>query len=95
VLDHGSAAAAAPARGDAVAAALVGIRGAKSAAKASMRAELSRVDVVGPESLVRLAEQAAGDLRATGKITGSLEFTDDDSASELSVSATLADSSAE
>lgn len=94
-VDLGSAAAADPALVDAVAAVLVGIRGAKSSAKVSMRAELSRVEVRGPETLVRLAEAAADDLRATGKITGSLEFTVDESASELSVAATLADSSAE
>ena len=79
---------------DAVAAALVGIRGAKSAAKVSMRAELSRVEVTGPEALVRAAELAAADLRATGKITGDLEFTVDESATEISVVAELADSSA-
>ena len=70
---------------DAVAAALVGIRGAKSSAKVSMRAELSRVEITGPEALVRAAELAAADLRATGKITGDLVFTVDDSASEISV----------
>jgi len=94
-VDLGSAAAADPAMVDAVAAALVGIRGAKSSAKVSMRAELSRVEVSGPEALVRLAEQAAPDLRSTGKITGELEFTVDESATELSVAATLADSSAD
>ena len=62
-VDLGSAAAADPAMVDAVAAALIGIRGAKSAAKVSMRAELSRVEITGPEALVRAAEQAAGDLR--------------------------------
>ncbi len=93
-MDLGSAAAADPAMVDAVAAVLVGIRGAKSAAKVSMRAELSRVEVSGPESLVRAAELAAADLRATGKITGSLDFTVDESANEISVAATLADSSA-
>jgi valyl-tRNA synthetase len=94
-VDLGSAAAADPAMVDAVAAVLVGIRGAKSAAKVSMRAELSRVEVTGPEPLVQAAELAASDLRATGKITGDLLFTVDDSATEISVSADLADSSAE
>ena len=90
-VDLGSAAAADPAMVDAVAAALIGIRGAKSAAKVSMRAELSRVEITGPEALVRAAEQAARDLRATGKITGKLKFTrSTTSATELSVAADLA-----
>ncbi len=71
-------------------AALIGIRGAKSNAKVSMRAELSRVEISGPEALVRAAEQAAGDLRKTGKITGDLVFTVDESATELAVDAELA-----
>jgi valyl-tRNA synthetase len=90
-VDLGSAAAADPAMVDAVAAALIGIRGAKSAAKVSMRAELSRVEISGPEALVRSAELAAGDLRATGKITGDLVFTVDESATEISVAAELAE----
>ena len=91
VTDLGSAAAADPAMVDAVASTLIGIRGAKSAAKVSMRAQLSRVEVTGPEALVRAAEQAAGDLRATGKITGDLVFTVDESATEISVAAELAE----
>ncbi len=90
-LDLGSAAAADPAMLEAVATTLGGIRGAKSEAKVSMRAELSRVEVRGPEALVRAAELAAPDLRATGKITGDLVFTVDDSATEISVSADLAE----
>ena len=90
-VDLGSAAAADPAMVDAVAAALIGIRGAKSAAKVSMRAELSRVEIRGPEAVVRAAELAARDLRATGKVTGDLVFTVDESATELSVAAELAE----
>ncbi len=67
-----------PAVLDAVAAALTGIRGAKSEAKASMRAELSRVEITGPAAAVRAAETAADDLRKAGKITGELIFTVDD-----------------
>ena len=88
--DLGAAAAADPSTLDAVAAALIGIRGAKSQAKVSMRAELSRVEISGPEPLVRAAELAADDLRKTGRITGDLIFTVDESATELSVDAELA-----
>src|SRR5262249_41898304 len=69
VVELGSAAATDAATLDAVSAALIGIRGAKSNAKVSMRAELSRVEIRGPEAMVRAAEQAAEDLRKTGKIT--------------------------
>ena len=89
-VELGSAAAADPATVDAVAAALVGIRGAKSQAKVSMRAELSRVEIRGPESMVRGAELAAGDLRRSGKITGDLVFTVVDGADAISVDAELA-----
>jgi valyl-tRNA synthetase len=53
-----------------VAAALMGIRGAKSTAKVSMKTEISRAEFTGPaESLERLREIEA-DLRAVGRITG-------------------------
>jgi valyl-tRNA synthetase len=64
-----------PAMLEAVAGALRGIRGAKSTAKVSMRTELTRVLVAGPADAVSLAEQAADDLRAAGKVTGDLSFT--------------------
>ena len=73
-----------------MAAALIGIRGAKSQAKVSMRHELTKVRISGPEPLVRAAELAADDLRRTGRITGKLKFTVDESATELSVDAELA-----
>ncbi|MEI5672568.1 MULTISPECIES: valine--tRNA ligase [unclassified Nocardioides] len=95
-LDLGSAAAADPATVDAVAAVLVGIRGAKSQAKVSMRAELSRVEVTGPEALVRAAELAADDLRRTGKVTGDLVFTPTgETGQEISVHAELAETPTE
>lgn len=90
VVELGSAAATDAATLEAVSAALIGIRGAKSNAKVSMRAELSRVEIRGPEAMVRAAEQAADDLRKTGKVTGELVFTVDESATELSVEAELA-----
>ena len=70
-------------------AALMGLRGAKSNAKVSMRAELARAEVRGPEALVRAAEKAADDLRKTGKVTGDLVFTVDDAATELTATACL------
>jgi valyl-tRNA synthetase len=88
--DLGAAAAADPSTLDAVAAALIGIRGAKSQAKVSMRHELIKVRISGPEPLVRAAELAADDLRKTGRITGKLKFTVDESATELAVDAELA-----
>ncbi|HEY0889634.1 MAG TPA: valine--tRNA ligase [Nocardioides sp.] len=94
-LELGSAAAADPSSLDAVAAALGGIRGAKSQAKASMRAELSEVEIAGPATLVAAAELAAEDLRRSGKIVGELRFVVDEAAEELRVSATLAEQPSE
>jgi valyl-tRNA synthetase len=75
---------------DAVAAALAGIRGAKSQAKVSMRAEVTRAEVSGPAALVSAAEAAADDLRKVGKISGDLVFTEQADATELTVVAELA-----
>jgi valyl-tRNA synthetase len=90
VPELGSAAATDALAIDAVAAALGGIRGAKSTAKVSMRAELSRVEIRGPEALVAAAELAAGDLRKTGRIVGDLVFTPVEGATEITVEAELA-----
>jgi len=75
---------------DGVAAALAGVRGAKSAAKVGMRTEVLAATVTGPAALVAGAEAAAEDLRRSGHITGELTFTVDDSAAELTVTAELA-----
>jgi valyl-tRNA synthetase len=74
----------------AASAALIGLRGAKSQAKVSMRHELTRATITGPEPLVRAAELAADDLRKTAKVIGELAFEVDESATELSVDAELA-----
>jgi valyl-tRNA synthetase len=74
---------------DAIAAALIGIRGAKSQAKVSMRHELSAVEFTGPEpalDAVRLAEQ---DLQRAGRITAAPTYVVSDDAT-LSVEATVA-----
>jgi valyl-tRNA synthetase len=75
---------------DAVAAALMGIRGAKSQAKVSMRAPLSRVEVTGPQDLVEAAASAAADLRRAGHVQGDLVFTLATDATEITVAAELA-----
>jgi valyl-tRNA synthetase len=90
VTEFGSAAAGDPVTLDAVSAALTGIRGAKSNAKVSMRAELSRVEIRGPQVQVEAASAAAADLRRAGKIAGELIFTADPDASEITVDAVLA-----
>jgi valyl-tRNA synthetase len=88
--DLGAAAAADASAMTAASAALIGLRGAKSQAKVSMRHELTRVTITGPEAMVRAAQQAADDLRKTAKVTGDLDFAVDDSATELRVDAELA-----
>ena len=89
-LELGAAAASDDATLTAVAAALSGIRGAKSTAKVKMRAPLARTEITGPEALVRAAERAADDLRRTGNVVGDLVFTVAADATELRVSAELA-----
>jgi len=59
---------------DAVASALAGIRGAKSQARLSMRAELARVTITGPAAAVAEMEGARQDLCNAGKITGDLDL---------------------
>ncbi len=88
--DLGAAAAADPAIIEAVAAALAGIRGAKSQAKVSMKTELTRVEVIGSEDQIAAVRMAAEDLRKVGKITGDLVFTLADDATGLSVLTELA-----
>jgi valyl-tRNA synthetase len=85
----GAADGADPAMLAAVAATLRGIRGAKSTAKVSMRAELSRATVTGPAAAVALAQRASDDLRAAGKVAGDLVFSPTD-ASEITVDAEIA-----
>lgn len=75
---------------DAVAQALTGIRGAKSTAKASMRAELSRVEITGPPAALDAVRAAADDLRRAGRLVGELVLTPAPDGSPLEVSATLA-----
>jgi valyl-tRNA synthetase len=73
----------------AVASTLAGIRGAKSTAKVSMRTELTRVTVTGPADALALAERAAEDLKAAGKVLGDLTFAQT-GATEIQVDAEVA-----
>jgi valyl-tRNA synthetase len=75
---------------DAVAAALMGIRGAKSQAKVSMKHELTAVEIGGPPAMLDAVRLAEGDLRRSGRVTGAFSYAAADAA-ELTVSATLAD----
>jgi valyl-tRNA synthetase len=70
--------------------ALVGVRGAKSAAKVSMRAEVAKLVIAGPPEQLELVRQAADDLAAVSRLTGELAYTTDTSAAELSARAELA-----
>jgi valyl-tRNA synthetase len=77
-----------PAVLDAVAAALMGIRGAKSQAKVSMKHELSSVELTGPEAVLAAVRLAEADLVRVGRITAAPTYVVSD-ARELEVSATV------
>ena len=74
---------------DAVAATLAGIRGAKSTAKVSMRAEVARAEVRASAAALEGVRAASGDLRRAGKITGELVLVEDPAATEPTVAAEL------
>jgi valyl-tRNA synthetase len=78
-----------PAILDAVASALIGIRGAKSQAKVSMKHELSAVEFTGPRAALDAVRSAAGDLVRVGRVTAEPTYVVAEDG-ELSVSATLA-----
>ena len=63
-----------PALLDDVAAALIGIRGAKSQAKASMKAEVSRAMFHGTEASLTRLRSIESDLRAVGRLTGEVAW---------------------
>jgi valyl-tRNA synthetase len=75
---------------DAVAAALAGVRGAKSQAKVSMRAEVSRMEVIGNATDLAAVRAGADDLRRAGKVNGDLVLTEDDRAAGIQVVTQLA-----
>jgi valyl-tRNA synthetase len=78
-----------PAILDAVASALIGIRGAKSQAKVSMKHELSAVEFTGPRAALDAVRSAAGDLVRVGRVTAEPTYVVAEDG-ELSVCATLA-----
>ena len=55
-----------------------------------MRAEVRSVRVVGPQAVISAAEQAAGDLRRTGRVQQAPVFATRDDVEEISVEAELA-----
>jgi valyl-tRNA synthetase len=75
---------------DAVAAALVGIRSAKSQAKVSMKRELTATEFTGPRAALDAVRLAEADLRRVGRITTDPTYVVGEGP-ELSVSATVAD----
>ncbi len=75
---------------DLVAGALTGIRGAKSQAKASMRAPLRLVEISGTPAQLAAIESARADLCKAGKVSGELVLVPVDDATELTVRAELA-----
>ncbi len=82
-----------PALLDATAAALAGLRGAKSVAKVSMRTQVVKATISGQAETLALIEQATDDLRAAGRISGDLVLAQSDDA-EVRVEAELASADA-
>ena len=79
-----------PAGGDpevlaSVGAALAVVRKAKSEAKVGMRAEVPTMTLVGPEAALEHVRSAEADLRAAGKLTGTLEYATGDEVSARDV----------
>lgn len=73
-----------------VAAALIEIRGAKSTAKVSMKAEVSRCEIIASAAAVGRLTAAEADLKAVGRITGDLILTETSEDNALRVEIKLA-----
>ena len=69
-----------------VAAALISIRGAKSQAKASMRTEIAAARFQGPAAALTALQAVESDLRAVGRITGEVTWTEADGPVAVEVS---------
>jgi valyl-tRNA synthetase len=63
-----------PALLDVVEGALSVIRGAKSAAKVSMKTEIARIEFTGPASWLAALRSVESDVRAVGRITGEIAW---------------------
>ena len=72
------------------AAALAGIRGAKSVAKVGMKTEVAALEVRAGQAQLDLLDQAIDDVKAAGRVVGPVTLTPDESAEGLRVSAILA-----
>jgi valyl-tRNA synthetase len=72
---------------DHVSAALIGIRGAKSEAKVSMKTEIAQAAISGPPEALAGLKLVESDLRAVGRITGPIQWSE---AETVAVAATLA-----
>src|SRR5690606_21336924 len=83
--DLGSAGASDSSGLEAVAAALAGVRGVKSQAKVSMRAELVSAEITGNAAALKAIGQAEADLKRAGRIVGEVTLTEQAGATEVSV----------
>ncbi|MGZ5406400.1 MAG: valine--tRNA ligase [Aeromicrobium sp.] len=72
------------------AAALAGIRGAKSVAKVGMKTEVAALTVRGKQDQLKLLRSAIDDVKAAGRVTGSVNFVADESSDGFQVDAALA-----
>ena len=68
-----------------VAAALIGIRGAKSTAKVSMKAEVGAAQFTGPQDVLDRLRMVEADLRSVGRITAAVTMTPADAPLSVSV----------
>jgi len=71
------------------AAALAGIRGAKSTAKVGMKTPVTSAEVRAPQQRLDQLMRALDDVRAAGRVVGDVKLVADESAQTLTVSAEL------
>jgi valyl-tRNA synthetase len=70
---------------DDIAAALIGIRGAKSQAKVSMKTEATSATFTGPADVLARLQQAEADLRAVGRILPAIDWVEADAPLSVAV----------